>query len=292
MKKPDQSQRFLFSAHPIRGQHVSLDDSWREIAQQGNLEGRGLKLLGEALVLVTLLMDTLKISGSITLQIRGTGPLGLLVVEANSQHEIRGTASQEGELTDAMDLQQVFGSNSLVITIKSEGAEPYQGIAPLGGMSLAEAMENYFATSEQLATRFWLACDSQNASGMLVQKLPGESKDADAWNRVLHLAATVSADELQKISVDELLQRLFHEETLRLFDANSIRFSCRCSRERTAGMLLTLGKVEVDDTLEQEGEISVNCDFCQANYRFDKIDVEQLFSEGCAVAPTPSGTTH
>ena len=92
MKKPDQSQRFLFEDHPIRGQHVSLDRSWQEIAQQGGLEGRGLSLLGEALVVVSLLVDTLKIEGSVTLQIRGTGSLELLVVEANSKHEIRGTA--------------------------------------------------------------------------------------------------------------------------------------------------------------------------------------------------------
>jgi molecular chaperone Hsp33 len=290
MKKPDQCQRFLFEEHPIRGQHVSLDESWREIAQQGGLEGRALSLLGEALVVVALLVDTLKIDGSITLQIRGTGPLELLVVEANSRHEIRGTARQDGVINEEADLNQIFGSEYLVITIKTEDSEPHQGIAPLIGASLSEALEHYFATSEQLPTRFWLACDEQSASGILLQKLPGELKDEDAWDRVSHLASTISDEELQRLALDGLLHRLFHEETLRLFDPNPIKFSCGCSRERTAGMLLSLGKAEIDEILEQEGVVAVNCEFCSANYRFDSIDVEQMFSQsGLAAA---SATTH
>jgi molecular chaperone Hsp33 len=290
MNNSDQSQRFLFEDHPIRGQHVSLDQSWQEIAQQGGLEGRGLSLLGEALVVVALLVDTLKIKGSVTLQIRGTGPLELLVVEANSKHEIRGTARQVGEIDEQADIQQIFGSDVLVITIKTEGAEPHQGIAPLRGIKLSDALEYYFATSEQLPTHFCLTCDAKNASGMLIQKIPGKLKDDDVWDRVLHLAATVTDDELQRLALGDLLRRLFNEETLRLFDSRTIKFACSCSRERTAAMLLSLGKAEASEILESEGEISVSCEFCSANYSFDQIDVEQVFGEGGA-AP-PNATTH
>ena len=290
MKKSDQSQRYLFEDHPIRGQHISLDQSWQEIAQQGGLQGMGLSLLGEALVVVALLVDTLKIEGSVTLQIRGTGPLELLVVEANSKHEIRGTARQVGEINEQADLQQIFGSDVLVITIKTEGAEPHQGIVPLAGINLSDALEYYFATSEQLPTHFCLACDAENASGMLIQKLPGKLTDDDAWDRVLHLASTVTDDELQRLALDDLLHRLFNEETLRLFDAHGIKFSCSCSRQRTAAMLLSLGKAEASEILEAEGEISVSCEFCSANYSFDQIDVEQVFGEGAVVSP--GATTH
>ena len=290
MKNSDQSQRFLFEDHPIRGQHVSLDQSWQEIAQQGELEGRGLSLLGEALVVVALLVDTLKIEGSVTLQIRGTGPLELLVVEANSKHGVRGTARQVGEIDEQADLQQIFGSDVLVITIKAEGAEPHQGIASLRGINLSDALEDYFATSEQLPTHFCLACDAENASGMLIQKLPGKLTDDDAWDRVLHLASTVTDDELQRLALGELLHRLFNEETLRLFDSHTIKFSCSCSRERTAAMLLSLGKAEASEILETEGEISVSCEFCSTNYSFDQIDVDQVFGEGGTVPP--SATTH
>lgn len=289
MKNCDQSQRFLFEDHPIRGQYVSLDECWREIANQGGLEGRALQLLGEALVVVALLVDTLKIDGSVTLQIRGTGPLGLLVVEANSDRKLRGMARQGGEIDEQMGLQQIFGSECLVVTIKTEGGEPHQGIAPLEGANLADALEHYFATSEQLSTQFWLACDAHNASGMLLQKIPGEVKDNDAWNRIVHLASTVTGDELQGLSLPELLHRLYHEETLRLFEPHAIEFSCSCSRERTVAMLVSLGKPEADDILAQEGEIAISCEFCSENYRFDKIDVEQLFADG-GLAPSSSSS--
>ncbi len=288
MKKTDNSQRFLFEKYPIRGQHVSLDESWREIAQQSDLQGRASELLGEALVVVSLLVDTLKIAGSITLQIRGAGPLGLLVVEASSEHTIRGTAQQSGTIEEGMDLQQIFGSNHLVITIRTEGAEPYQGLAPLQGKNLAAALENYFATSEQSATHFWLACDGENASGMLIQRLPGELKCSDTWNRIIHLMSTITRDELQQLPLDTLLHRLFHDDLLRLFDPHKIRFHCSCSRGRTAKMLLSLSRAEVDDILEQEGEVTVNCEFCSSSYRFDAIDVEQVFRSGGSA----SNTTH
>ena len=290
MKKLDQSHRFLFEDHPIRGQYVTLDKSWQEIAQQAGLEGRGLTLLGEAVAAVTLLADTLKIEGSVTLQIRGTGPLGLLVVEANSKQRVRGIARQSSQIEEKMDLQEIFGSDHLVITIKTKGAEPYQGIAPLLGMNFSDALEYYFATSEQLATQFWLACDGQNASGMLIQKLPGRSKDEDAWNRVIHLASTVTDEELKTDPLADLLHNLFREEAVRLFVSRTIGFFCSCTRKRTAAMLLTLGKAEADDIVEKEGAISVVCEFCNANYNFDAIDVAQVFSEGGAV--WPSETTH
>lgn len=284
MKKPDQIQRFLFDDFPIRGQHVSLDQSWQEIASQGGLEGHGLALLGQALAAVVLLVDSLKIDGSVTLQIRGTGPLQLLVVEASSKRTVRGTATATGPIDESLELREVFGTEHLVITIKTEGSEPHQGIAPLQGRNLSEALEHYFARSEQLPTHFYLACNKDNVSGLLLQKLPGKLSDGDAWDRVLHLVSTLTDEELQQLPIETLLHRLFHEETLRLFEPHPIDFFCSCTRERTAAMLLTLGRQEIDEILLEEEEIAVNCEFCAAAYRFDEIDIEQIFSEA-AIAP-------
>ena len=286
MKSLDQSQRFLFDKHPIRGQYASLDESWERIVSQSGLEGRALTLLGEALAAMVLLVDTLKIKGSVILQVRGSGPLGLLVVEANSENQIRGIARQVGEIPDEMDLAQIFGSEYFVITIKTDGAEPHQGIAPLQGANFADALEHYFATSDQLATRFWLTCDKDNVSGMLLQKLPGKAADEDAWNRVVMLADTLSAQELKLAELESLLYRLFHQEEIRLFDSNPLEFYCSCSRERTGAMLLTLGKPEVLEVLEQEGDVSVTCEFCNQHYRFDSIDVEQVFLSSERIGPS------
>ncbi len=287
MKKLDQRQRFLFEENPIRGQYVSLDKSWQQVVKQSGLQGRGLLLLGEALAAVALLVDTLKIDGSVTLQVRGNGPMNLLVVEANSKDEVRGIAKQGSEIEKSMSLADIFGSNHLVITIQSGDAYPHQGIVELLGINFAEALEHYFISSEQLPTRFWLACNQENVSGMLLQKLPGKVSDEDAWDRLVHFSSTITDSELQHLPIESILNRLFHEELVRLFDAKPVEFSCSCSRSRTANMLITLGKSEVEDIIKQEAAVSVSCEFCNANYSFDAVDVAQLFSEiGSGIAST------
>lgn len=286
MKDPDQLIRFLFSNDPIRGEHVSLDDSWREIVSQSNLSGIGLTLLGHALTAATLLVETLKIDGSVSLQIRGSGAIHLLLAEATSKHTIRGIVRQSHEPKGDQSLQEIFETDKLVITIKGNKGEPHQGIVPLSGDSISTALQAYFDQSEQLPTILKFACDEKSATGMLIQKLPGEENDKDAWNRALHLAETTQNDELLTLKAEELLRRLFHEEVLEIFEAKPIEFSCSCSQERTRDMLVSLGKTEIDNIIEEQSEVSITCEFCNAIYNFDKVDLEQLFSQGDIVSPS------
>ncbi len=271
--------RFLFEENPIRGQHISLDTSWQQIAEQSQAEGMALTLLGHALAAAALLVETLKIDGSISLQIRGSGAIHLLVVEATSDRNIRGIVRQSRALTDQQSLAEIFETDKLVITIKNGKAKPHQGIVALSGDNLAEALQTYFSQSEQLPTQFWFACDNHTASGMLLQKLPEVAEDSDAWNRITLLADTTQAEELLNLSVNQLLQRLFHEESLRLFEPDSIRFACTCSLERTRNMLLSLGKAEIDAMLKEQDEIAITCEFCNYQYQFDKVDLALLFND-------------
>ncbi len=286
MKDPDQLIRFLFKNNPIRGEHVSLDSSWREIVAQSDLSGKGLTLLGHALTAATLLVETLKIEGSVSLQIRGSGAIHLLMAEATSDHTIRGIVRQSGEPEENQSLQDIFQTDKLVITIKGNKGLPHQGIVPLTGDNISTALQAYFDQSEQLPTHFWFACDEQSATGMLIQKIPAEENDKDACNRVLHLAETTEQEELLALKAEELLHRLFHEEDLELFEAKPIAFSCSCSQERTRDMLVSLGKAEIDDLIEAKDEVAITCEFCNASYSFDKVDLEQLFSDGGIVSPS------
>ena len=288
MKNRDQMLRFLFEENPIRGQHISLDDSWRQIVDQSEAEGLALTLLGHALAAAALLVETLKIDGSISLQIRGSGAIHLLVVEATSDRNIRGIVRQSRALTDQQSLAEIFETDKLVITIKNGKAKPHQGIVALSGDNLADALQVYFAQSEQLPTQFWFACDENTASGMLLQKLPATEEDSDAWNRVTLLADTTKPEELLSLPADQLLHRLFHEENLRLFDPDSVRFACSCSLERTRDMLLSLGKNEIDSMLEEQDEISITCEFCNFRYQFDKVDLELLFNDGDSQPISPT----
>jgi molecular chaperone Hsp33 len=288
MKDPDQLKRFLFTDSPIRGEHVSLDASWRKIVAQSDIKGRALTLLGHALTAATLLVETLKIEGSVSLQIRGTGAIHLLMAEATSSHTIRGIVRQSRELGEATNLQEIFESDKLVITIRSKTGSPHQGIVPLDGDNISDALQAYFDQSEQLPTRIWFSCDEQSASGLLLQKLPAEEKDKDAWNRVLHLAETTQQKELLELKAETLLHRLFHEETLEVFEAKPVEFSCTCSEQRTRDMLVSLGKSEIDNIIKEQNEVAITCEFCNSNYAFDRVDLEQLFVDGDKLPLSPT----
>lgn len=288
MKDPDQLKRFLFTYNPIRGEHVSLDASWREIVAQSNLKGTALILLGHALTAATLLVETLKIEGSVSLQIRGTGAIHLLMAEATSSHTIRGIVRQSRELGDETNLQNIFESDKLVITIRNKNGSHHQGIVPLDGDKISDALQAYFDQSEQLPTRIWFSCDERSATGLLLQKLPAEENDKDAWNRILHLAETIQQTELLELKAEELLHRLFHQETLEVFEAKPIEFSCTCSKQRTLDMLVSLGKAEIDGLIEEQNEVAITCEFCNASYSFDKVDLKQLFIDGDNLPLSPT----
>ena len=287
----DRLFRFVFDHSPIRGQLVSLDASWRKCLRNSDASRQANQLLGQALAAVTLLASTLKIQGKMILQIRGQGAVHLLVVEATHDHNVRGMVRQNREIEDPQaSLQQIFGADKIVITIDNGNAQPYQGIVPLTGDTLAEALEHYFQQSDQLPTRLWLASDEHSVAGLLLQQLPDDNvaEDDDSWNRVTHLASTVRAEELLTLDAAEVLHRLFHEESLRLFDPDPLSFRCSCSRQRIADMIKSLGRDEAQDILQQQGGITVNCEFCNAQYDFDAVDVEQIFA---ATTPLPAHQT-
>ncbi len=271
-------QRFLFEHTPIRGEVVRLDAVWQAVLARHDYPPQVRERLGEMMASCLLLSATLKFKGAVTMQIHGEGPIGLMVVEATAQRTVRGMAQWQGEVV-AGDMHSQFGAGRLTITVDSGAdGERYQGIVALEGSSLADAIDTYLERSEQLPTRMWLAADGRYAAGMLLQKLPDAKADDDAWRRVQALGGTISAQELLTLPAREIIHRLFHEETVRLFDVEPVRFHCSCSRERVAGMLQNLGQDEVMDILRSEGTIEVTCEFCNQRYSFDAVDAAQLFA--------------
>lgn len=243
--------------------------------------------MGELCAASVLLAATLKLEGSLVLQIQGKGPIRLLVVECSGELALRATAKWEGELEG--NFRDLVGEGRFVITLDQKSGQSYQGIVELEGSSVAEILQNYMTRSEQIETRLWLSSDGHSSSGLLLQMLPEEaSSDPDAWNRVSHLASTLSGDELAGLSTRELLRRLFHEEDLRLFEAQPVYFRCTCSREKVANMLKMLGAEEAESILEERKTIEVHCEFCNRRYEFDRVDAAQLFAEGFSGSPSRS----
>jgi molecular chaperone Hsp33 len=270
--------RFVFEHTDVRGELVHLDASWRAVLERQHYPAPVRELLGQALAAASLLSATIKFDGFLHLQLRGDGPVDLVLVEVTAQRTVRGLAHWSGEVPRASLAAQV-GKAWLTLTIDPGGErERYQGLVAVEQDTLAATLEDYFRQSEQLATRLWLAADARCAAGMLLQRLPESSPDPDAWKRDVMLGETLTASELLTLPTRELLRRLFHEEDLRLFEPEPVIFRCRCSRERIATVLRGLGYAEVRDILEEQGEVSVTCEFCRLTQVFDAVDVERLFA--------------
>ena len=271
--------RFIFEHAPIRGEFTHVGEAWRTMLAQHNYPPVLKGLLGELVAASALLAATLKLRGSLILQIQGNGPISLLVVECTGDLKMRATAKWKGELPHTR-LADLVGQGSFVITLDpKDGNQTYQGIVPLEGDSVAEVLQNYMTRSEQLETRLWLAADSTCVGGMLLQKMPEqEARDDDAWNRAGQLAATLTPKELLELPAPDILHRLFHEEDIRLFEAQEVRFECTCSRDSVTGMLRMLGHDEIRSIVEEHGRVEVHCEFCNQRYEFDPVDAEQVFA--------------
>lgn len=298
----DQLQKFMFNAAPVRGEIVSLRNTWQEVLTRRDYPAPVRTVLGEMMAACALLSANLKFHGTLVMQIFGDGPVKMLVVQCGSDLSMRATAKFSGEaaqtIGDGMgfaELVNASGHGRCVITLdpadKKPGQQPYQGIVPLNGedgplTSIADVLEHYMRHSEQLDTRLWLAADRERAVGMLLQKLPGDGgivprnteTDADTWERVCTLGGTLSAQELLEVDPETVFRRLFWQENVQHFDPAVTRFLCTCSREKVGAMLRMLGRDEVDGVIAERGHVEIHCDFCNQRYEFDPVDVAQLFS--------------
>lgn len=300
MHDRDTLHRFLFERYPIRGHLVHVDAAWRALIEHRRYPDTIRETLGEAVVASLLLAATIKFEGVLSLQLQGDGPVHLLLAQCTSGLGVRGLARyRDLNNTDDFRIRDLIGAGNLTVTLETDdGAQRYQGIVPIEGERVADSLQAYFQNSEQLPTRLWLHADAQGASGMLLQKLPGTSSvsaaDAaaieDAWRRVQLIGETLTPEELRTLEDAEILQRLFNEDDLRLFEPSPVYFRCRCSRERVAGMLQGLGEAETRSVIAERGKVEVHCDFCNRAYLFDAVDVAQLFKS--ALAADSGGSVH
>ena len=290
--------RFVFEHYPIRGHLVHLDAAWRALIEHRDYPADIRDLLGEAVAASLLLAATIKFDGVLSLQLQGDGFVHLLLAQCTSGLGVRGLARyrEDAERAAAPATERrvadLIGAGNLTVTLETdEGAHRYQGIVPITGERLTESLQGYFENSEQLPTRLWLYADAQGASGMLLQRLPGEGGGGskagaaevdDAWRRVQLIGDTLTREELRTLTDLEILRRLFNEDDLRLFEPAPVYFRCRCSRERVAGMLQGLGEPETRAILAERGAVEVRCDFCNRAYVFDAVDVARLFNAGAS----------
>lgn len=282
----DIAHRFLFDQTDIRGEIVTVEDSLKELTAFKQYPGYVQQLLGEFIVAATLLATTLKFDGLMTLQARGNGTIPIIMVEINHLHQFRAIAKLSKEAygidKSSLNLPKLIGEGVLSITIDPKQGRRYQGIVPLDAPSLADCLEHYFEQSEQLPTKLWLMSDGSRASGLLLQQLPQQvathKVNRQAWENRVQLANTVTPEELLNLEHMTLLNRLFHEEGVRVFDPGQLSFRCSCSKERSSQALKYLGQADVELLLQEQGLINIDCEFCGYKYTYDDQDVRLLFA--------------
>jgi len=308
---------FLFDGLPVRGAVVRLTDAWQEILRRrasntetGPYPEPLCHLLGEMVAAAVLMQSSIRFDGALVLQVFGSGPVRLAVVEVQADLGLRATATLQGALAPTATLGSMVNVNRqgrCAITLdprdRLPGRQPYQGVVPLLDAhgndlhSVSQALEHYMQQSEQIDTTLVLAANDQVATGLLIQRLPmtgsanlaagrlAEQADTlganEDYQRISILAQSLQREELLTLDVDTVLRRLFWEEPLTRFadqtGSGAPRFQCNCSRARVAKMIVSLGVDEAQGILAEREVIEVGCEFCGQQYRFDAVDAAQLF---------------
>jgi molecular chaperone Hsp33 len=277
-------QRFSLERAHVNGVLVRLTESWQQVRNRADYPASIQTLLAKTLAASALLTGNIKFEGSLSIQLKGCVPLSLLFAECGDDGRVRGLARWTAEPTKNFRLTDGGSGAIMAITIEnSTSGQRYQGLVPIEDPDLSVLFERYFERSEQLPTRIVLAADETRCAGIMLQQLPvdaGRETHADAWNRVGVLLSTLTMDELLSLPAEKLLLRLFHEESARAHAPRPLTFGCRCSRERVAGVLYSLGRDEAQAAVREDGFAEVTCEFCNTKYRFDRVDLEQLFRGG------------
>lgn len=274
---------FLLEDLDIRGAVVHLGDCWQQM-QDGRHYARPVTaLLGEMAAVTALIASQAKQESRLTFQLRSEGPIKLLVMDCNADLQIRGMAraAAEVEAVSAAELLGAHAGGQLVLTLDLPLArEPYQSIVPLVGDSIAAIFEHYLEQSEQQPSRLFLSAGTETAVCLFLQKLPqADARDADGWNRICQLVSSVKPEELQFLDAATLLTRLFHEETIRLFEPRPVVYHCPEDREKIRGMILSLGQAEAERILTEQGAIVVQDEICNRTYCFDSQEIASLFRD-------------
>lgn len=286
----DRLLRFLLEQAHVRGALVRLDDTWQAILSRAEYPVAVADLLGQCCAASALFTASLKIDGRLSIQLRGDSALHRVFAECRTDGILRGIAHFDTPLPAHMAPSDFGPKAVLAITIEDHGAklrEPqrYQGMVGLQADTLSAAFEDYFRQSEQLPTRLSLFAHGNRAAGLLIQQLPEAIASTEDWRRAQALFDTLEADELFGLDPEEVLYRLFHEESVRVLESRPLAFGCSCSRERVENTLVSLGQEEIEQTIAETGGISVHCDFCGQGYHFSADEGLALFHPGAPDTP-------
>ncbi len=273
-------RRFLFKDLDIRGQHLSISQTWQAMIQDRSYTSQVRRLFGELSALAIILANGLKHRGKLTIQYQGDGKVSLLLVEVTDDMKIRGMVRSDGAIKEDESLDAILGEGQMAVTLyNAQTDSSFQSLIPRNPKGLIQTFEDYFSQSEQLDSKLWVASTKENLSAMLIQKLPEiKNKSGEDWNRVVALANTTTDEELCSLQAEQLLHRLFHEETVQLFPQEQVDYECQQTQKRFERIIFDLGEQDARDLLKERGEISIHNEICNEHLFFNEQDVDRIFA--------------
>ncbi len=268
---------FLLPQRGVRGFAVTLTEQldsmfgWRDYPIDVAMQ------LGQALAATPLLAADMQQEGRFNLQFQGQGPVKLMVTQIDEALQLRGMVKHAPDAEG--DFQSLFGGGLLAALLEPKrGDNRYQAMVEVLGLELSEALQIYFARSEQTQTLIRLAASPDKLAGVMLQRLPeAEGLNDDHWHHVYTLFKTVSADDLLRWDSIELLSRVFAEDEVRHFEPRPVTLRCQCSHAQISAMLLGLGQAEVDAVVAEQGQVEITCEFCGRQYRYSSAETQALF---------------
>lgn len=291
MTQTDIRQRFVFDELDARGCIVRLSETSEAIQATHHYPANLSKLLNEFALAATLLRDSIKIEGSLTIQLRSDGPIKLIMADCMSDRRVRAISEYDNEelaANDVLDLNKLGNGATLAITITPDAGERYQSIVPIEYARLGNCLEDYFQRSEQLPSLFKLLSDQEQAVGISIHALPTEkvkdkSEAQSHFERLSVLLDTLQTEEALALAPEQILTRLFHDESCRLFDSHPVEFGCICTAQKSLDAISSLGKEEIQELIAEQKEegkqnLVVDCHFCFQRYEFSFDQVNGLFA--------------
>jgi molecular chaperone Hsp33 len=280
---------FQLERSALRGRLVRLGGALERILTRHDYPEPVGQLLGELLVLAAALAGGLRFQGTFSLQAKGTGPVSLLLADYTHDGAMRGYAKFDPERIAGGSGTSLLGDGRLALTVdQGDAGAAYQSIVELTGASLTECMQTYFRQSEQLKTGLKIAVGRVadggrwRGGGLMVQRLADQpvddDRDRDDWHRTMLLLGSATDAELLSpdLPPDDLLYRLFHQEGVRVFAPQDVRFGCRCTRERVERLLRSFPDAELEEMRQDDGLLVVTCQFCNVGFRFDEAQLARL----------------
>lgn len=286
----DTLNRYLFDDMHVRGELVQLSKSYQSIIKNHNYPVGVRLLLGKLMAATCLLTATLKFEGDITVQLQGDGPVGYMSVNGDNNQKMRGIAKvvEVEEANKAHSLEEIIGKGNMIITVKPNQGEAYQGVVALDQPTLAQCFIRYFEVSAQIPTQVWLFSDDkkQQVAGSLVQILPDGDGSVDNkeqqqkdFEHICQFTNTIKADEVFSLEAEALLYRLYHQEKVSLFEPQTVTYQCGCSSNKCLAAIAQVEPSEIEKILVEQGKMSMTCDYCLTTYDFFAEQLKSFISK-------------